>query len=68
MKIVEAAEKQGVSIDFNKMNAQIRLDYGVGQLSIKRIIEDLQTLGYLTYANGCLKIAHKKGSNGDQND
>lgn len=64
MKCVEAAEKQKVSIDFNKLNAQIQLDYGVGQLSIKRIIENLQTLGYITYHNGLLKIVHKKAVNG----
>ena len=64
MKYLEAAEKQETAIDFNKMNAQIQLDYGVGWLSIKRIIENLQTLGFLVYEGNSLKIVHKKGSNG----
>ena len=55
LKCLKAAEVQERKIDLKKLQAQIELDYGVGQLAVKRIIDNLETLGLVKLDSNNIK-------------
>jgi len=68
-KIMDAltiAEKQKKDIALDKLKAQMELDYGVGKITVDRIVGNLEELGFIKCKGNTIKKVLQKGSNEPQ--